>query len=40
MIWMKSAIWREIVRVDDEIDKRVYQVYGVSPDEIKIIEGT
>jgi len=29
-----------IVRVDEEIDKRVYQLYGLSPDEIKIIEGT
>jgi hypothetical protein len=30
---------REIVRVDEEIDKRVYVLYGLSPDEIKIVEG-
>jgi len=30
---------REIVRVDEEIDQRVYALYGLSPDEIKIVEG-
>ena len=30
---------REIVRVDEEIDKRVYVLYGLTPDEIKIVEG-
>jgi type I restriction-modification system DNA methylase subunit len=30
---------REIARVDQEIDSRVYELYGLSPDEIKIIEG-
>ena len=31
---------REIVRVDEEIDKRVYQLYGLNEEEIKIVEGT
>jgi len=31
---------REIVRVDEEIDKRVYQLYGLTEEEIKIVEGT
>ena len=26
-------------RVDEEIDGRVYVLYGLSPDEIKIVEG-
>ncbi len=26
-------------RADEEIDKRVYVLYGLSPDEINIIEG-
>ena len=30
---------REIVRVDEEIDRRVYVLYGLSPEEIKIVEG-
>ena len=30
---------REIVRVDEEIDRRVYVLYGLSPDEMKIVEG-
>ena len=30
---------REIVRVDEEIDRRVYVLYGLSSDEIKIVEG-
>jgi len=30
---------REIVRVDEEIDRRVYVLYGLSPEEINIIEG-
>ena len=30
---------REIARVDEEIDRRVYVLYELSPDEIKIIEG-
>jgi len=30
---------REIVRVDEEIDRRVYVLYGLSPDEIRIVDG-
>jgi hypothetical protein len=30
---------REIVRVDQEIDQRVYELYELSSDEIKIVEG-
>jgi hypothetical protein len=30
---------RQIVRVDEEIDRRVYVLYGLSPNEIKIVEG-
>ena len=30
---------REIVRVDEEIDRRVYVLYGLTPDEIRIVEG-
>ncbi|MDQ3007653.1 MAG: BREX-1 system adenine-specific DNA-methyltransferase PglX [Chloroflexota bacterium] len=30
---------RQIAQVDAEIDQRVYALYGLSPDEIKIVEG-
>ena len=30
---------REIVRVDAEIDRRVYVLYGLTDEEIKIVEG-
>ena len=30
---------RETLRVDEEIDKRVYVLYGLSEEEIKIVEG-
>jgi len=30
---------RQIHSVDEEIDKRVYVLYGLTADEIKIIEG-
>ena len=30
---------REIVRVDEKIDKRVYVLYGLTEEEIKIVEG-
>ena len=30
---------REILRVDEEIDKRAYVLYGLTEDEIKIVEG-
>ena len=29
----------EILRVDEEIDRRVYVLYGLSADEIRIVEG-
>jgi len=29
----------EIVRVDEEIDKRVYVLYGLSEEEIKVVDG-
>ena len=31
---------REIIRVDEEIDKRVYVLYGLSPEEIMVVEGS
>jgi hypothetical protein len=30
---------REILRVDEEIDKRVYVLYGLTEEEIGIVEG-
>ena len=30
---------REIVRVDEEIDRRVYVLYGLTLEEIRIVEG-
>lgn len=30
---------REIVRVDEEIDRRVYVLYGLTEEEIKVVEG-
>ena len=30
---------REIVRVDEEIDRRVYVLYGLTEEEVKIVEG-
>jgi len=30
---------REIVRVDEEIDRRVYVLYELTDDEIKVVEG-
>jgi len=31
---------REIVRVDEEIDKRVYVLYGLMEEEIRIVDGS
>jgi len=39
MILIEFATWREIVRVDEEIDRRVYILYGLTEEEIKIVEG-
>jgi len=30
---------REIVRVDEEIDRRVYVLYGLTEEEIKVVDG-
>jgi len=30
---------REIVRVDEEIDRRVYVLYGLTQEEIRVVEG-
>ena len=30
---------REILRVDEEIDKRVYVLYGLTKEEIRVVEG-
>ena len=30
---------REIVRVDEEIDRRVHVLYGLNDEEIKVVEG-
>jgi hypothetical protein len=35
-----AAIESEIEKLDAEIDERVYELYGLTPDEIKIVEGT
>lgn len=34
----KEALEREIREMDDAIDKKVYALYGLTNDEIKIIE--
>ena len=33
------ALERQIAQTDDEIDKRVYELYGLTEEEIKIVEG-
>lgn len=33
------SLEREIKSVDEEIDRRAYQLYGLTDEEIKIIEG-
>ena len=35
-----AAVESEIQQLDREIDQRVYELYGLTPDEIKIVEGT
>jgi hypothetical protein len=35
----KEALQREIVATDKQIDNLVYQLYGLTPEEIKIVEG-
>ena len=34
-----AAIEAEIQKLDTEIDQRVYDLYGLTPEEIKIVEG-
>jgi hypothetical protein len=36
----KEALEREIAATDKQIDNLVYQLYGLTPEEIKIVEGT
>jgi len=31
--------FKEIARVDEEIDRRVYALYGLTQEEIKVVEG-
>ena len=33
------ALERQIAHTDDDIDKRVYELYGLTQEEIKIVEG-
>lgn len=35
----KTAIQRQIDATDDEIDNLVYELYGLTEEEIKIVEG-
>jgi hypothetical protein len=35
-----AAIESEIKQLDHEIDQRVYELYALTPDEIKIVEGS
>ncbi len=34
-----SVLDRKIVQVDEEIDRKVYELYELTDDEIKIVEG-
>ena len=36
----KTAIQRQIDATDDEIDNIVYKLYGLTEEEIEIVEGT
>ena len=35
-----AAIESEIQKLDEQIDARVYELYGLTPEEIKIVEGS
>lgn len=37
--WDKELIQRQIDATDKQTDKLVYELYGLSEDEIRIIEG-
>jgi hypothetical protein len=34
-----TSIWDEITILENQIDQMVYELYGLSDDEIKVIEG-
>jgi adenine-specific DNA-methyltransferase len=36
---LKAVITRQINACDNEIDKAVYELYGLTADDIKIVEG-
>ncbi|KAF0111050.1 MAG: type ii site-specific deoxyribonuclease [Chloroflexi bacterium] len=36
----QERLARDIASTDREIDKLVYELYNLTPDEIKIVEGT
>jgi len=37
---LKTAVTRQIEGIDEAIDKAVYELYGLTEEEIKIIEGS
>ena len=37
---LTTAITRQIEGIDEAIDKAVYELYGLTEEEIKIIEGS
>jgi hypothetical protein len=39
-VLFRSAIQRQIEATDREIDRLVYDLYGLTKDEIAIVEGT
>jgi len=36
----KTAVERQVAATDNQLDRLVYDLYGLTPDEIKIVEGT
>jgi hypothetical protein len=36
----KEFLQREIVNTDSLIDRQVYELYGLSEEEVKVVEGT
>ena len=36
----QTALERQIAATDQQIDRLVYQLYGLTDDEIKLVEGT
>jgi hypothetical protein len=43
MVSIRPSLWRtlnrQIAQVDEEIDQRVYALYGLSAEEIRVVEG-